>query len=130
MSYNMSLPSSTRSATSATQTIFIHIDVEQRSIGYWHRELGDQFIHTITDANYTTNTATTSAAAASPIVVVLQTFPLEPWTHACPNASAGIALLPGLSILALANTHNHNRAGLGACHTRTATTAAPAAASH
>lgn len=126
----MSLPSSTRSATSATQTIVIHIDVEQRSNGYWHRELGHKFIHTITDANYTTNTATTTAAAASPIVVVVQSFPFESWTLACPNASAGIALLPGLSILALANTHNHNRAGLGACHTRTATATAAAAASH
>lgn len=114
----MSLPSSTRSATSATQTIVIHIDVEQRSNGYWHGELGNQFIHTITDAYNTPNTTTTTAAAASSsIVVFVQSFSFESRPHACPNTCAGCALLPGLSIVTVANTHNNYRAGFGACYT-------------
>lgn len=93
----MSLPSSTRSASSATQAILIHIDLGQHGHGYGFGIHGVQFVDPLDDA------ATTASSAAS------QSVPS--------SADAGhTSLLPGLSVLAIATTHNHHRAGPSACH--------------
>lgn len=93
----MSLPSSTRSATPATQAQLIHIDLGQHGLGHGQRVRGLQFLHALDDA------AATSAAAAL----------VQPVAS---SSSGGSSLLPGLPVVAVAAAHHYHRAGPGACH--------------
>lgn len=98
MSYNMSLPSSTRSATSATQAILIHVNLGQHGHGYGFGIHGIQFVYPFDDA-----------ATASPTAAIV--------LHAlAPSDGSNNSLLSGLSVLAIATTHNHHRAGTSASH--------------
>lgn len=104
----MSLPSSTRSASPATQAILIHIDVGQHGHRNGDRVHGFQFVHDLNDS-----------APASSAASVVQSVPSVPTANDAP-------LLPGLFVVAVAAAqHRHNRAGSGACHAGTLHAPAP-----